>query len=161
MTLYVLGSFEALVNEKHITDQFRTDKERALLTYLIWEAHRPHRRETLGELFWPDREEGVARTNLRQAILGMRRAIGDSSAPHSFFNITNEFVQLGPQRTPWLDATAFANHIKFTQSHPHLAVEECPTCVHELETAVSLYRGIFGHGVCGKSCFSGMGGCQT
>lgn len=143
LALFVLGTFEAQVNETRITDQFRTDKERALLTYLIWEAQRPHRRETLGELLWPEREEGVARTNLRQAILGMRRAVGDGSGSASFFNITNEFVQLAPQSTPWLDAALFTNHLKFTYSHPHPSVEECPTCVQQLETAVALYRGDF------------------
>ncbi|NUM46555.1 MAG: hypothetical protein HUU38_17765 [Anaerolineales bacterium] len=143
LSLFSFGNFEVRLGEFPLTGQFRTDKERGLLTFLICEAHRPHRREILGELFWPEREEGVARTNLRQAILGLRRAIGNSSYPENIFHITNEFIQLNPGGPVWLDADAFSAHLKFAQSHPHRELEACSLCIQHLEEAVRLYRGSF------------------
>ena len=143
LSLFSLGNFEVKVNDRVVTDQFRTDKERGLLTYLVWESHRPHRREVLGELLWPEREEGIARTNLRQALLGVRRAVGDSTTPESFFNITNEFIQFNPSKQVWLDAAIFASHIKFAHSHAHRTLDDCPVCVQHLEDAVTIYQGDF------------------
>ena len=143
LSLFSFGNFEVRLGESPITDQFRTDKERGLLTFLLCEAHRPHRREILGELLWPEREEGVARTNLRQAIFGLRRALGDTLNAETFLHITNEFIQLHPTGPVWLDADVFAEHIKFAQSHPHRNLETCAVCVQRLAEAVQLYRGDF------------------
>ncbi len=143
LSLFSFGNFEVKLNERQITTQFRTDKERGLLAYLIAESHRPHRREILGELLWPEREEGIARTNLRQAILGLRRAVGDTNSPANFMHVTNEFIQLNPAGQVWFDAGIFAGHIKFAQSHAHPMVDECPVCIQHLEEAVTLYRGEF------------------
>ena len=43
--------------------------------YLAIEADRPHRREALAALFWPDHTEEGAHLNLRQSILRLRRAL--------------------------------------------------------------------------------------
>ena len=64
---------------------FETDKARALLAYLVVEADRPHRRETLASLLWPDRPDTVARANLRQALASVRRALSDHGPPFFLF----------------------------------------------------------------------------
>ena len=64
---------------------FETDKARALLAYLVVEADRPHRREALASLLWPDRPDTVARTNLRQALARVRRALSDYTPPLFLF----------------------------------------------------------------------------
>jgi hypothetical protein len=65
---WVLSKFA--LKEQFVTNSMRTEKERLLLAYLAMERHRSHSRESLAELLWPDRMEGVARTNLRQASAG-------------------------------------------------------------------------------------------
>jgi DNA-binding SARP family transcriptional activator/predicted ATPase len=64
---------------------FETDKARALLAFLVVEADRPHRREALASLLWPDRPESAARTNLRQALASVRRALADYEPPFFIF----------------------------------------------------------------------------
>lgn len=75
MSLSVLGTFVCSIDGEDRSGDFRTKKERALLAYLIVKSEISHQRETLGEMFWPGKPEGYARTNLRQALLGIRRVI--------------------------------------------------------------------------------------
>lgn len=61
--IHLLGSFQVLQDGRSLTG-FRTDKIRALLAYLAVESDRPHRRDTLAALFWPDMDDQKARYNL-------------------------------------------------------------------------------------------------
>ena len=47
----------------------RGEKTQALLAYLVLNRDRPHRREQLSALLWPDSMEEQARHSLRQAVL--------------------------------------------------------------------------------------------
>ncbi len=94
---------------------FETDKARALLAYLIVEADRPHRRETLSSLLWPDRPDAVARTNLRQALASVRRALsspashGDDSPAFLFATSTDiQFNAASQYSLDVADLEAFA-----------------------------------------------------
>lgn len=51
-------------------------KLRALLVYLSMSDGKPLRRQALAAMFWPDREEGVAKQNLRRAIFNLKAALG-------------------------------------------------------------------------------------
>ena len=55
----------------------RVGEVRALLAYLAVEADRPHPREMLAGLFWPDWPEPFALANLRYALANLRESIGD------------------------------------------------------------------------------------
>lgn len=65
----------------------------ALLTYLVAEADRPHAREQLAALFWPDQPEQNARQNLRWALATVRRAIGDAEAQAPLLLVSREQLQ--------------------------------------------------------------------
>jgi DNA-binding SARP family transcriptional activator/TolB-like protein len=52
-------------------------KHAALLAYLARGAGRPHRRERLAALFWPDLDEARARNALSKAVHRLRSALGD------------------------------------------------------------------------------------
>ena len=52
LVVRLLGGFRVEVDGEAVYG-FETDKARALFTYLIVEADRPHRRETLASLLWP------------------------------------------------------------------------------------------------------------
>jgi diguanylate cyclase (GGDEF)-like protein len=138
LAIHVLGSFQVHLNQENVTLAFRTKKERALLAHLAVEANRPHRREALAELLWPERPEGYARTNLRQALLGLRRAIGQET-----LTITDEFIQFNSNPSIWLDAQAFIDLVHSTLTHPHHSLESCHHCAQKLQEAIALYRGDF------------------
>ncbi len=143
LTIHYLGSFQVYLNDQVMTAAFRTDKERALLAYLALESGQPHRREALAELFWPDRPEGYARTNLRQAVYGLRRALGDRTAEVPVLLVDDESLRLNPQVKIQLDVNEFNRLLKGTQAHSHRSLETCPACAAALQTAVELYRGDF------------------
>ena len=83
LAISLLGSFRITLDDSPLTT-FATDKGRALLAYLAVESGRPHRRETLLDLFWPDRPPAAARNNLRQALYRLRQNLADATnqAPH-------------------------------------------------------------------------------
>ena len=71
LAISLLGSFQVMLDGEPLT-AFETDKARSLLAYLAVEARRPHRRESLGALLWPERAEAAARNNLRQTLFRLR-----------------------------------------------------------------------------------------
>ncbi len=141
LSLSLLGPFQAWTAEG-VLQPFRTLKERALLAYLAVESGELHRRETLAEMFWPDRSEGVARNNLRQALYGIRQGIGDT-AFDQIFVVTNDEVRINLSDQVWLDMAAYAIHLKAVQLHNHEHSESCPYCIQNLRDAVEIYRGNF------------------
>jgi predicted ATPase/DNA-binding SARP family transcriptional activator len=141
-----LGTFQVTLGEKPVTD-FVSDKARALLAYLAVERNRPHRRETLAGLLWPDRPQSVALNSLRQALFNLRRAIGDQDASPPILFITRHTVQFNPNSDHWLDVTAFIERVVVSKSHPHHRLETCGLCIQHLHLAAYMYRGNFLEGL--------------
>ncbi|MFN8470184.1 MAG: AAA family ATPase [Caldilineaceae bacterium] len=110
LVVRLLGGYQVELDREAVHG-FETDKARALLAYLVVEADRPHRRETLAALLWPDRPEMAARANLRQALARVRRALRDFQPPFFLF-ITPTDVQFNTASDYTLDAAelgAWAN----------------------------------------------------
>ncbi len=143
LSIELLGPFQVRLDEQNLMSAFRTDKERALLAYLSYESHRAHRREVLAELFWPERPEGNARTNLRQALYGLRLTLGDRGNEIPFLLVSEETVQLNPASDFWLDAREFDLLLRRTQNHQHQSLDTCLICTQHLKAAAELYRGEF------------------
>src|SRR5512137_956885 len=80
LVVRLLGGFRVELDGEVVYD-FETDKARALLAYLVVEADRPHRRETLAGLLWPDRPDTVARARLRQTLFRVRQALTGRGSP--------------------------------------------------------------------------------
>jgi DNA-binding SARP family transcriptional activator len=79
LRISLLGPFEVWLDGEPITS-FHSDKVRALLAYLAVEAGRPHRRETLAGLLWPDYPDRSARTSLSNTLSHLRTALRDREA---------------------------------------------------------------------------------
>ncbi|HNC99153.1 MAG TPA: BTAD domain-containing putative transcriptional regulator, partial [Myxococcota bacterium] len=77
LTLTLFGPFEARYNAQSLA--FATDKIRALLAYLVLEPDKPHRRETLAALLWPDYPDETALRNLRQSVYRLRQTLQDAA----------------------------------------------------------------------------------
>lgn len=93
--LCLLGPFQALLAGKPITG-FESNKTRALLAYLAAENGRPHSREFLAELLWPERPQGVALANLRHTLADLRTAIADHDAAQPCLLVTHQTLQFDP-----------------------------------------------------------------
>ena len=143
LSLSLLGSFQCFVDGESRNEQFRTKKERALLAYLAIESNRPHQREALAEMFWPDKPEGYARTNLRQALSGIRQAVQNQKTHPSFLLVSDEFVQVNPKSHIEIDCKIFDQIFEDISSHQHQSADSCPNCIELLNELIKLYRGDF------------------
>jgi DNA-binding SARP family transcriptional activator len=110
LTLSFLGCFHVCLDDRPVTC-FKSNKVRALLAYLAVEADRPHRREALAGLLWPDRTDRDALSNLRYALASLRRTIGDHAATPPFLLITPQTIQFNPASDYWLDVAELGRQI--------------------------------------------------
>jgi len=137
LSVRLLSPFEVTRNGERVTT-FHSDKERALLAYLCIERQGPQRREKLAGLLWPDYPENAARTNLRNVLANLRKAIGDRPKNHqtkaapNFLLITRMTLQFNVESDAWVDALAFLS-----------TLEKPRATVAELEAAVAYYRDAF------------------
>jgi len=142
LALYLFGPFQALRDGQEIAD-FATDKVRALLAYLAVESGRPHRRDALTGLLWPNLPQKRARQSLRQTLLRLRRALQDCDPLPSWLLLQQEQIQFPADDTVWLDVAAFTTSLDACRFHTHRAIGGCRPCLERLEQAVALYRGDF------------------
>lgn len=131
LSIHVLGPFQVRLSQEPLTG-FATDKVRALLVYLALSPDRPHRREALAGLLWPEFPERSARNNLRNALANLRQVIGDGVTSPPFLHCSRQTIQFNGQSDYWLDADAFEDLLAL---HPTMSVK--------LEQAVNLIRGRF------------------
>ena len=122
LSIALLGTFEVILDGKPAT-AFEYDKVRALLVYLAVEADRPHRRETLSALLWPDHPQRKANRNLSQALFKLRRAIADQAVSPPFLIITPQTVQFNPASDYTLDVTALTTLLATCAEHEHHTLE--------------------------------------
>ena len=108
LSIRLFGPVEVTLDGEVVT-AFKSDKARALLAYLVVEAERPHRREKLAGLLWPEWPEQAARGNLRRVLANLRLAIGDHHATPPFLHISRETIQFNSASDAWVDVTAFTD----------------------------------------------------
>jgi DNA-binding SARP family transcriptional activator len=142
LSLTLLGSLQITLDRAPIT-MFESDKARALLAYLAHEADRPHRRDALAGLLWPERPERAAHLSLNQALANLRQAIGDRTATAPVLHSTPATIQWNTDSDFDLDVATFANLLAACDQHSHRHPETCTSCARRLRQAVELYRGDF------------------
>lgn len=122
-------------------------KERALFAYLSVES-RPHHRDKLGALFWPDSPN--SRANLRQALATLRDALGDKFAEVPLFLSDRDVVGINPQADLALDTALFTEPGVPRQVGDCSGM--CDSCLHVMERQVNFYRGEFLEGIALTDC---------
>jgi DNA-binding SARP family transcriptional activator len=118
--------------------RFTSNRVRALLAYLAVEAGRPHSREALATLLWPDWADRAALSNLRYALSDLRQAIGDPRSQVPFLLVTRETIQLNAASSHWIDITEFDRQMQAAGNAHQL--NDART---RLASCASLYRGVF------------------
>lgn len=131
---------------------FESDKVRALLVYLAAEAGRPHRRDSLAALLWPERPDKAAQLNLNQALANLRRAIGDREAAAPLLTADRGGVQVGLAADYRLDLAEFHALLDACAAHAHRDPAGCLACAERLEAAAALYAGDFLAGFAPRDC---------
>jgi DNA-binding SARP family transcriptional activator len=128
LQLSLLGTFRATLDGVALS-AFGYDKVRALLAFLAVECDRPHHRETLAGLLWPEQPERTARLNLSQALSRLRRILDDERADPPFVDVTRQTLQFNPASDHWLDAVAFTQALDACEKHAHARLEDCGECL--------------------------------
>lgn len=95
LTLNLMGGFQALLDGEPAPN-LTSDKTRALLAYLVVEAKRPHRRESLCALLWPNATDSLARQSLSQALSMLRKILRDDDKTQPFFLADRDTLQFNP-----------------------------------------------------------------
>lgn len=136
LTLTLLGTPRLTLKGNSLDDVFY-EKVEALLAYLAVESNRPHRREVLAELFWPNLSDDHARSNLRYALFKLRKGLQDKENKTPYLIVSRTSIRFNTESDYYLDATDLAN--AFEQS----LRSDFSLSIEKLEQLSSLYRGDF------------------
>ncbi len=107
---------------------------RSLLGYLVLHRDTAPSREALAFLLWPDSSEDQARTNLRNLLHTLRRAVPQIEG---CLSITNRTVQWRPEAQLWVDVDEFKQATEVARR----ASPGLDEMVGPLRAAVGLYTG--------------------
>src|SRR5690554_3980509 len=134
--IYLLGEMQVTIGGASLSGK-RYAKVLALLAYLAVEAGRRHSREALADLLWPALGADEARTNLRQALYYLRRALGDTN----FLRADRTTVGVS-EDSYWLDLRAF---LETDNTCPDCTADQppCSACLQTMARRMTLYRGEF------------------
>ncbi len=142
LSLRFLGPFRAHLDSE-TTIESRAKRIEALLAFLAAESDRAHRREKLVGLLFPEMPEERARTNLRQTLTRLRRAIGDQKADPPFLLVSRESTQFNLASDHFLDVLAFKHLLGGCPVHHPERNLNCQSCIEQIGVAIDLYRGPF------------------
>ena len=134
LVLSFFGGFQVMLDGRPATE-FKSNKIRALLAYLAVDADRPHSREALAGLLWPDRTDRDALSNLRYSLARLRKTLGDPASDRPFLLVTHQTIQFNRASDFWLDVAELDRHIGSSR----LPAAE----IGDLKSALALYRGTF------------------
>jgi predicted ATPase/DNA-binding SARP family transcriptional activator/Tfp pilus assembly protein PilF len=142
LSIALLGSFLAHLDGVPITT-FTSVKVKALLIYLAVESGRPHHRDMLAELLWPEQPPTAGRKTLRTTLADLRRAINDRDSDAPLLEITRDTIQLNMSGSVDLDLSDVTRLHSAVVQHPHASAETCTVCAKHTRAAIDLYRGDF------------------
>ncbi len=110
LALYFLGGFQVVLDSHPVTE-FKSNKVRALLAYLAVEADRPHRREALAGLLWPERSTAMRSATCATLSPTSGGLLAIPSAATPFLLITHDTIQFNPISDRWLDVAELERQV--------------------------------------------------
>ncbi|MBC7235530.1 MAG: hypothetical protein H5T69_06785 [Chloroflexi bacterium] len=136
-SVYLFGQMEVVFPDGRVAS-FRSSKAKLLLAYLLLHR-RPHHREALASLFWPESTTAQSRKALRQTLWQLRTALGDESKEYPLLQVDAEKVGIEPKAEFWLDVNDFEQAYRSVRrvSGSELSAEQA----QRLHEAARLYRG--------------------
>jgi DNA-binding SARP family transcriptional activator len=135
LQFFLLGA--PRLEQQHQNVNLSRRKALAALAYLAV-TRRPHSRDELATLLWPDQDQSGARANLRRDLSTLKQILGDQT-----LLVDQDQVALNPDADFWLDVEAFQSRRDRVQQHAHTNGSLCAECAGALQEAVDLYGGDF------------------
>ncbi len=140
LVIKLLGCFQVTSGGQPLNGVI-SDKGRALLAFLALEADRPHRREALAEMLWPNQPSPDGRLNLRQTLHRLRDYLDEARTRDPCLLITPLDAQFNCKSGCWLDVAEFKRLLSACQDHHPTGTGLCEECLGYLQTALDLYKG--------------------
>lgn len=135
ISIQLFGGVTILQGETAVTG-FASRKAEALLLYLACNP-RPHPRETVATLLWPDNAQNRALGNLSVALSSIRKLLPD------ILLTDRHTVRFNLDADVFVDTAVFEQTIHNTQTKQTERDKIGRTAAAQLATAVSLYKGAF------------------
>lgn len=135
VALYMFGPPRIEID--HEPAAIDTRKALALFVYLAV-TRRPHTRDALAGLLWPEYDQAHARATLRRTLSPLHRLLGDG-----YLNIEREMLALSPDGALWSDVDEFETLLARCQQHGHDESAVCAECLPLLARAADLYTDSF------------------
>lgn len=137
----LLGALQIHRGDQSI-GRFRTYKAGVLLGFLATYRHRPHAREEIVGMLWPEVDEALGRNSLSQCLSSLRSQLEPAGVESGSVLIADRLnIQLNPEavstdRDDFLESIKLAERLK-------AAVPPDPSSFAALGKAVELYSGDF------------------
>jgi DNA-binding SARP family transcriptional activator len=135
VALYMFGPPRFEIDNQPAT--IDTRKALALFVYLAV-TRRPHTRDALSGLLWPDYDQTHARATLRRTLSPLHRLLGEG-----YLSIEREMLALQPGVALWTDVDEFEEMLARCQTHGHDVSAVCAECLPLLARASDLYTDSF------------------
>jgi len=112
-----------------------------LFSYLLLHRARPHRREALTTLLWPDVPDVQSKRYLRKTVWQLQSALAQLTPPDapSILHADPDWLQVSTAADAWLDVAQFECAYRLAEDTAGEEME--PTTAARVEAAVELYRG--------------------
>ena len=123
--------------------RFAYAKVAALCAFLAAEPDVPHSRSRLAAMFWPEKPESDARHGLSQALLSLRRSLGETDRSSPLIQGDRQSIRFCPDDECWIDLVTFRELVRQSRTDPSQDL---------LRQAAELYRGPFLDGLALSDC---------
>lgn len=132
VALYMFGPPRIEIDHEPAT--IDTRKALALFVYLAV-TRRPHTRDAIAGLLWPDYDQAHARATLRRTLSPLHRLLGEG-----YLSIEREMLALRADAALWSDVGEFEELLARCQTHGHDESVVCAECLPLLGQVAELYR---------------------
>lgn len=135
LKISLLGEF-CICHDDQVITAVDSPRLQSLLSYLLLHRDTPQSRAHLAYLFWPDTTEEQARTNLRNLLHHLRRALPD---PEIYLDVRVHSLQWRTHSPYTLDVDDFKLAVK--QAAQAIQLEDQRLTRIALEKAIDHYKG--------------------
>ena len=133
--IHIFGGFRLMYEGLLVTSLVQA-RLQALLAYLLLHRHSPQPRQFLSYLFWPDSTESQSRTNLRQLLHHLQKAL---PAADQYLRIEKETLQWRSDAVFTFDVADFEQDV--TQAEQTKREGQLGAARRMLESAIQRYKG--------------------
>ncbi len=141
LRISLFGKFDVRCDDGRASNSFDARKVQELLCYLLLNRDRPHHRESLASLLWPEHTTTKSLKYLRNTLWQLQTALqaGTATENGEVLQIDSEWVRLDPETHLWLDVAEFEHACALAQGKQGQELDERETRV--IQAALELYRG--------------------